>query len=289
MDTLLITGADGFFASRFIQYYSDKYNVIGLNHDSLDITDEKETIETIMKYCPTYVVHTAAISDTSMCERNPEMSFNINVRGSLNVAKACSYTKAKLIYLSSDQVYNGNTEAGPYTESRMAVPNTVYGNHKMAAENGITNTMENAVILRLTWLFSFPERCKKLNSNIIWNVVKAAIKNEPITLPVNEYRGITYIYDLLKSFDGVLDLERGLYNTGSENNLSTYEIAEIVLKKIGLGHRVEELLIKDTERYKLGNRDLRISNSKLRKKDILFTNTEEAVTSCINDFQFKMM
>lgn len=288
MDTILITGADGFFASRFIQYYSDKYNVIGLNHDSLDITDEKETIETIMKYCPTYVVHTAAISDTSKCERNPEMSFNINVRGSLNVAKACNYTNAKLIFLSSDQVYNGNTEVGPYTESLIAVPNTVYGNHKIAAENGISNTIENAVILRLTWLFSLPERCKKVNSNIIWNVVKSALKNEPIKLPANEYRGITYVYDLLKSFDKVLSLPSGLYNTGSENNLSTYEIAKIVLKKIGLGHRVDELLIKDTDRYKVENRDLRISNNKLGKHDILFTSTEEAVTSCIDDFQFRM-
>ena len=289
MDKVLITGADGFFASRFIQYYKEKYQVIGLNHHSLDITDEKETIETIMKYCPTYVVHAAAISDTAICERNPESSFSINARGSFNVAKACQYAKAKLIYLSSDQVYNGNTQAGPYKEECIAVPNTIYGNHKIEAETGIANIIENVVILRLTWLFSLPERDKKVNSNIIWNVVKSALKNEPIKLPANEYRGITYVYDLLKSFDKILGLSSGLYNTGSENNLSTYEIAEIVLKKIGLGHRAKELLIKDTEKYKVENRDLRISNNKLHNQNILFTGTEEAVTSCIDDFQFKML
>jgi len=288
MDTILITGAEGFFASRFIQYYKEKYKVIGLNHDSLDITDERKTIETIMRYCPTYVVHAAAISDTTKCERNPERSFDINVKGSLNVAKACQNAKAKLIYLSSDQVYNGNTEGGPYAEECIAVPNTIYGNHKIQGEIGISHILQNVVILRLTWLFSLPERNKKVSSNIIWNVVKAALKNEPIKLPINEYRGITYIYDLLKSFDKVLGLTSGIYNTGSENNLSTYEIAERVLKKIGLGNRVDELLIKDIERYKVENRDLRISNSRLRKQDILFTSTEEAITKCIDDFQFRM-
>lgn len=286
MNTVLITGAQGFFASRFIKYYEKKYNIIGLNHSDLDITDEKETIKTIIKYKPDYVIHCAALSDTSFCQNNPEKSYNINVKGSINVAKGCHEAKAKLIYFSSDQVYNGNREVGPYDEQCIARPNTVYGNHKMQAEKELLKIMDNLVMLRLTWLFSIPERRIKINSNIVWNVIKASLKNESIKLPSNEYRGITYVYDLIKNFDKIINLDRGIYNTGSENELSTYQIGEMVLCKMGIGYRASEILIKDADRYKMQSRDLRISNDKLKNYDIHFTSTSQAVSKCISDFSF---
>ncbi|GFZ30091.1 NAD(P)-dependent oxidoreductase [Clostridium zeae] len=284
MDKILITGAEGFFASRFIRYYKDKYNIIALNHKDLDICDQEKTIEKIINVKPKYLIHSAAISDTGKCESNPELSYDVNVTGTINIAKGCAATGTKLIYLSSDQIYNGNAEAGPYKEECVAVPNTVYGRHKLEAENAICGIVEDPVILRLTWLFSLPERKVKINSNIIWNLVKAALKSEQITLPANEYRGITYVYDLICNFHKLLNLPKGIYNTGSENNLSTYEVGKVILENIGLGHRIEELLIKDTERYKENSRDLRICNNKLREKGICFTNTEEAVSRCLSDF-----
>jgi dTDP-4-dehydrorhamnose reductase len=75
MDTIVITGSEGFFASRFIEFYKEQYNIIGLSHSDMDITDEKKTVETILKYKPGYLVHTAAVSDTGSCEKNPEFSF----------------------------------------------------------------------------------------------------------------------------------------------------------------------------------------------------------------------
>lgn len=285
MKTILITGKDGFFASRFIKYYKDKYNIIGFSHSDLDITNEKQAISIISKYNPDYLVHAAAISDTGTCERNPEKSFEVNVKGSINVAKACLKAKAKLIYLSSDQVYNGNDEVGPYDEKSFN-PNNIYGKHKIEAEKGIVEIMDNAVILRLTWLFDLPQRHKKTNSNIVWNIAKALMENKAIKFPANEYRGITYVYDLVKNFDKIIDLPAGVYNAGSENNLSTYEVAEKVLDAMGLSHRVKEILIKDVERYKEKNRDLRISNDKLKNCGVMFSSTEEAVENCIKDFLF---
>ncbi|WP_234123507.1 hypothetical protein [Clostridium hydrogenum] len=68
--------------------------------------------------------------------------------------------------------------------------------------------------------------------------------------------------------------------------MSTYEVAEEVIKALRLENRSEEILIKDTERYKEKNRDLRISNNKLKNCGVLFSSTEEAVRTCINDFLF---
>lgn len=288
MDTILITGSEGFFASRFIEYYKDRYNIVSLNHKDLDITDEIQTIDTITRINPAYLVHAAAISDTSICERNPDLSYNVNVNGSINIAKGCAASGTKLIYLSSDQVYNGNIEAGPYNEECVVKPNTVYGYHKIEAENAINKILHDIVVLRLTWLFSLPERHRKTNSNIVWNVVKSSIKNECIKFSTNEYRGITYVYDLINNFNKILYLPSGVYNAGSENNLSTYETAKVVLERMGLNLRIEELLIKDVERYKDNNRDLRICNNKLKNYGIHFTSTEEAINNCLNDFKYML-
>ena len=286
MYTVLITGAQGFFASRFIKYYEQKYNIIGLNHSDLDITDEEGTIKTMIKYRPDYVVHCAGLSDTNFCQTNPQRSYNTNVKGSINVAKGCLEAKAKLIYMSSDQVYNGNCEVGPYNEECIARPNTVYGNHKLQAEKEMLSIMDNLVILRLTWLFSLPERCMKINSNIVWNVMKATLNNKSIKLPSREHRGMTYVYDLIENFDKIINLDKGIYNTGSENDLSTYQIGEMILENMRIGNRVKEILIKDTEKYKIQSRDIRISNNKLKDFDVNFTSTEQAVSKCIYNFSF---
>lgn len=286
MYKLAVTGSEGFFASRFIEFYKDKYCIIPLSHKDLDIKDYDSTVEKIMNIKPDYLVHAAAISDTSFCEKNTEISYDVNVCGSVNIAKACCQAGAKMIYLSSDQVYNGNEEAGPYSETILPVANTVYGRHKLEAEESIRGILRDAVILRLTWLYCLPERNKKAKPNIIWNVIKAALNNKPLNLPDNEYRGITYVYDLVSAFEKILELPGGIYNTGSENNLSTYKTGEIVLKAMGLERRINELLIRNVDAYKYKSRDLRICNSKLKEYGIHFDDTEKAIRKCIDSFGF---
>ena len=127
------------------------------------------------------------------------------------------------------------------------------------------------------------------SANIIWNVLKTVVKSEPIKLPIHEYRGMTYVYDLLDNFPKIINLPSGIYNTGSENDLNTYEVGEEILKEMGLEHRISELLIKDVERYETKSRDLRISNSKFKENQISFLTTEEAIRRCIKDFSLKMI
>jgi dTDP-4-dehydrorhamnose reductase len=86
-----------------------------------------------------------------------------------------------------------------------------------------------------------------------------------------------------------LNLPGGIYNAGSENDLTTYAVAETVFKEMGIGHRITELLVKDSDIYKDNKRDLRINNLKLRNYGITFPDTEEAVVHCINDFSYKIV
>lgn len=285
MKKILITGANGFFASRFIDFYKTRYAVTGITRRQLDITDLKQTVKVIKENKPDYIVHAAAISDTAMCQNNPELSQSVNVDGAVNVARAAAACNAGLIFLSSDQVYIGNTGRGPYKEDDEVNPYNVYGRHKLNAEAGILELMPQAIALRITWLFGLPERNKKINSNLVWNIVKSVMNNQPATFPATDHRGVTYVYELIENIEKMFQLPGGIYNAGSENDLNVYELAATVLKAMGLENRIESLLLKE---HRDKPRDLRINNQKLKADGIAFSSSEEAINKCIADFSFSM-
>lgn len=286
MKKILVTGCDGFLASRFIEYYNNKYEIVKVNRKELDITDEYKVYKLFKDNKFDLVFHSAAISDTGKCQNNPELANEINLNGSINIAKGCALNNSTLIFASSDQVYAGNKESGPYSEDIIKVPNNVYGFTKLNAENEIKNILNNYYNLRLTWMFSFPERNKRVNTNIITNILNVALKSEKIALATNEFRGISYVYEVIKNIEKLLNSPFGDYNFGSENHMNTYEIGKKVLQDLGLYHRLEDIIIEDTERFKNSKRDLRISNKKLKENNIHFSNTFEAIEKCIKEFKF---
>ncbi|MBM7835317.1 SDR family oxidoreductase [Clostridium sardiniense] len=284
MKKILVTGSNGFLSSRFIETYKDKYEVIKGSHNFLDITDENKVFNFFKNNKIDIVFHSAAISDTAICEKDPSLCEKVNFRGTVNIAKGCSLNNSTLVFASSDQIYNGNLEKGPYTEETIPYPNNVYGVSKLKAEKSIKEILDSHYNLRLTWLFSLPEKNKKTNKNILYNILNSIIKNDPIAFSPNEFRGISYAYDVIENFEKLLESPYGDYNFGSENNLSTYDVALKVLEFLNIKHREGSLLIKDSERFKDEDRDLRISNEKLRNNSIYFSSTEESIYKCLKDF-----
>jgi len=137
----------------------------------------------------------------------------------------------------------------------------------------------------ITWLFGLPERNKKINSNLVWSIAKSIMKNQPVSFPVNDYRGVTYVYELIEKMEGMFHLPGGIYNAGSENDLNVYELAKIVFKAMGLENRIEPLLLKE---FRDKPRDLRISNQKLKANGIAFSSSEAAINKCMADFSFSV-
>ena len=111
MKKLLITGASGFLGRRIADFYSETYEIAAPTHTELDITDPDNIAFVLKKYQPDVIIHCAAMSDVGRCEKEPEQSWNINVAGSVNVAKAAGEINAKCILCSSDQVYFSMLEA----------------------------------------------------------------------------------------------------------------------------------------------------------------------------------
>lgn len=284
MKKILLTGAGGFLLSRVYNYYRYKYDILPLKRSDLDITDREKVHKCFMDFKPDYVIHGAAISSTEVCRDNKEKAYRVNTEGCANVAMAAMDAGAKLIYCSTEQIFNGNIESGPYDEETVPCPNTVYGKTKLEGEKRILQILDNAVILRLTWMFSLPERNMRVNKNILWNVVSGMLKDEAVSLPAHEYRGHTYVYDLVEHIPSILNLPAGIYHTGSMNDESTYDVGVHILKTMGFGERVDKLIIRDDEKYKECPRDIRIDSRKLGSYGIKFGSTMDGIERAIKDF-----
>lgn len=287
MKKIFLTGGNGFFGKRFTNAFSSLYDIMSTDVDTLDITDGDAVHKLVSDFRPDYIVHAAAVADTKFCEDNRDLAYKINVEGAVSVAKAAKAVDSKLIFFSTEQVFNGNTEGAPFSEDDKALPNTQYGITKLEAENKIKEIYDNICILRFTWLFGLPERNLNINPNILWDTLNIAIKGEPIKITCNEFRGLTYVYDIIDQFEKVLELEPGTYHTGSHNDLSRYDITVHILKSLGMKEDViNNLIIKDENQYRECKRDVRLNTGKLKARGFTFADTREAVVRCLKEFKY---
>ncbi len=280
---ILITGAKGFFGSRFINRYQTEFDILGLGSKQLDITDNQAVKKTFAEFKPDYVIHAAAIAVTDFCNQHPDIAHKVNVQGAINVAKACKAHGSKLVFLSTEQVFNGNPEAGPYSETDTPVPDTVYGQNKLEAEHELSHILDEMWILRFTWLFGLPERHTTINPNVIWNALQALINGQIMQERRNEFRGLTYVHELIEQFPAIFTIPYGTYHTGAHNPASRYEIAEHILTELGQQARLPELL-QASDAPKI--RDVRLDTTKLAGQGITFTESKQAISHCLKEFNF---
>jgi len=280
---ILITGAKGFFGTRFINRYKDEFVISATDVDSLDITDEEMVNSTFAEIKPDYVIHAAAIAVTDFCNEHPDIAHKVNVHGALNIANACKKNGAKLVFISTEQVFNGNVEPGPYTENDTAVPDTIYGKNKLEAEGLLKSILEELWVIRFTWLFGLPERNANINPNVVWNAMQALQNGDVMHERQNEFRGLTYVHELIDQFPKIFEIPYGTYHTGAHNPASRYEIAEHILTELGQGDRLNKILqVSNAPK----TRDVRLDTSKLAQQGIVFTQSKAAITLCLKEFSF---
>ena len=288
MKKILLTGGNGFFCTRFFGKYKNTYQILSTDVPMLDIIDEVKVIETFKNFKPDYVIHAAAIASTEFCNKNPELAYKINVTGALNVAKACKEVNAKMIFISSEQVFNGNVESGPYTEESTPCPDTMYGRNKLKAEGLLKEVLDELWVLRFTWLFGFPERNCGMSPNILWDTLTVILKGKKTKVTRNEYRGLTYVHEVVDQFPKIVELPYGTYHVGSHNSLSRYDMCCFILKEVGLEHRIDELVEKDLEKYKDHTRDVRLCTDKIKSYGLEFSESTDAIKKCLKEFKFKL-
>ncbi|GAL35372.1 dTDP-4-dehydrorhamnose reductase [Vibrio maritimus] len=235
------------------------------------------------EFKPDFVIHAAAIAVTDFCNQHPDVAHKVNVQGAINVANACKAIGAKLVFISTEQVFNGNPESGPYTEDSTPVPDTVYGQNKLEAEKELASILPEMWVLRFTWLFGLPERNTTINPNVVWNATQALFKGEVMRERGNEFRGLTYVHELIEQFPKIFEIPYGTYHTGAHNDASRYEIAEHILTELKLESRLPEVLVQNDAPK---TRDVRLDTSKLAAQGVCFTESKAAISKCLKEFGY---
>ena len=151
MKKILVTGAGGFVGARILEMWRGRFELSAFPPDFLRTADETAVRRFITAEHPDVIVHTAALSNTQVCQQHPEESFRANVLLPEWVAAAAAETGAKLLSFSSDQVYAGVQQPGPLAEALPLSPANVYGRHKLEAEARVMARCPDAVALRLPW------------------------------------------------------------------------------------------------------------------------------------------
>ena len=277
---ILITGSSGFLGSRLAYYYRNKYDLLLPTHNELNVSREDMVKAYLEEQRPEVVIHCAALSHTGYCEQHPEESHRTNVQGTVRMAKACKQTGAKLIFMSSDHVYNGTPLRGALKEEVALQPVNVYGRHKLEAEQRALWNLPEAVGLRLTWMYDLPDSSLKLNSNLLVNLLKASREGMPLPAATHEYRGVTYVWEVVRNMEQAMTLPGGIYNFGSSNSLNSYELFWRTAQLMGLKDAAEWLLL-DEERFSNQERNLTMDCSGIAAHGIRFNNSVEGIEEAL--------
>jgi dTDP-4-dehydrorhamnose reductase len=224
---VLILGATGLLGRPLVrEWHGDE--VIGLGSRDVDIRDEARVREVIQSTHPDWIVLAAAYTDVDGCESHQELAFAVNRDGALNVARAAQRSDAKMLFISSDYVFDGKKDS-PYEIDDQRNPRSVYGRTKAEAERGLLQVLPDCCIARTSWLFGVSGKCFP-------DTILKLAANRPVLDVVNDQRGCpTYTVDLSRA---IIELCRkgatGIVHVTNAGNCTWFEFAREIVKDAGL-------------------------------------------------------
>ena len=285
MKTILVTGANGYIASLVRDYQKENFHWICMTRKDADLSEPEAVKQFLKTQNFDICFHTAANATTAFCNEHPQLVHTINVESTQAIIDVCKEKGAKLIFCSTEQAFNGKENKGPFKEEEPLKAVTVYGENKIECEKRIQEQLEDAIILRFTWMMGLSYPGVKASPSLIKNVMHALITHTPTLFTVNEKRGMTYAKHLAKQFDKITALPSGIYHVASTNEKTTYESAKYVAQCLGCSNEeIKKLILPNHERYQDRFRDYRLDSSKLEQYGIHFATFEEDVQEILQDF-----
>lgn len=279
---ILVTGAKGFVGARVMEYFKD---AVAFPSEILrDPNPEKGVVEFVKRVQPAAIIHTAAISDIGECEKAPDASYLANVVLPDALNKAALEENIKILMFSSDQVYTGMTEEGPYSdEIELPEPTNTYARHKLLSEKRTLDKNPDCVHLRATWMYDMPLYNHKNRMNFLTLALKAAGTGIPMSASVCQHRAVTYVRQVASNLEKMLLAPGGAYNYGSANNLNMYETTVAFFEVLGLNEKAEALVQKTQTPGSLW-----MTFDKLNKAGVYFDTTVQGFERVIRDYALKV-
>lgn len=239
----LITGGSGqlgFDIKRELVNRYDDVEVLTPNHEELDITNHDATIKYILEHNPNVIFHCAAYTKVDQAEEDCKTCYDVNVNGTKNIRDGASLVDAKLIYVSTDYVFDG-TKEGLYKTTDEVNPINFYGQTKLLGEQ-IALEYPKTFVARTSWVFGIN------GNNFIKTMLRLAETHDFLTVVGDQFGSPTYTVDLAHTLVEMSETEKyNIYHTNNDGYTNWYEFAKYALEKMGYTTEVRKI---KTEDYK---------------------------------------
>lgn len=242
MRRVLVTGSNGLLGQKLLDLYlttrdaqlvatargDNRYTEMegyGYTYQQMDVTKQSEVMLNIIRYCPTAVINTAAMTNVDACEDDKEGCDQLNIESVKYLVEACNQFDVHLIHLSTDFIFDG--ENGPYTEESKPNPLSYYGESKLRAEEYIKANCKSWAIVRTILVYGIVNDMSR--SNIVLWVKNSLEQGKSINVVDDQFRMPTLAEDLAK---GCYLIEKeqaqGIYNISGKDYMNVFEIAQRV-------------------------------------------------------------
>lgn len=233
---ILITGDRGQLGVA-LKHALAGHTLLGFDLPEVDITEQAATLAAVRQAAPELVIHTAAYTDVDGCARNPELAYRVNALGTQNVALACRAVGARLVHISTNEVFAGDRTVG-YEEWRPLNPRNAYGRSKAAAEVHVRSLLAEHYIVRTAWIFAPGGR------NFIHAILRRAREHGQVQVVTDEVGNPTYVADLAQAIGQLIATEQfGTYHLTNSDACSRWQFAQEILRAAGLAESVRNVPI----------------------------------------------
>jgi dTDP-4-dehydrorhamnose reductase len=230
---ITIFGASGLLGKALMREWSGD-EITGLGASDADIRDADQVENAVQRSRPDWIVLAAAYTDVDGCETHRALAFDVNCRGAVNVARAAKEQGARLLFLSTDYVFDG-TKSTPYTTGDPRSPRSVYGESKAEAEVRLLQVLPECCIVRTSWLFGAGGKC------FPDTILKLAASRPQLEVVGDQRGSPTYTIDLARA---VIQLCRrqasGIVHVTNGGDCSWYEFAREIVAGAGFATLVRE-------------------------------------------------
>lgn len=230
---VLVTGVKGQLGFDVVnQLEKHHIEAIGVDIEEMDITDAHQVEEVMMKSAPDAVIHCAAYTAVDAAEDNVEICRKVNAQGTENIARICGKMNIKMMYISTDYVFNGQGSR-PWEPDDERQPLNVYGQTKYEGELAVENYVKKFFIVRIAWVFGVNGK------NFIKTMLNLGKTHDQLTVVNDQTGSPTYTYDLARLLVEMIQTEKyGRYHATNEGICTWYEFACEIFRQAGMNVQV---------------------------------------------------
>lgn len=261
---VLVTGVKGQLGYDVVNELTKRGDTaIGVDIDEMDITDKHSVQMVIEKTKPDAVIHCAAWTAVDLAEDEDKIAMvrAVNTDGTRNIAEICKKLNCKMMYISTDYVFNGQGKEPWKPDCKDYEPLNVYGQTKLGGELAVANLLEKYFIVRIAWVFGVN------GNNFIKTMLNVGKKYDELTVVNDQIGTPTYTYDLARLLVDMIETEKyGYYHATNEGGyISWYDFACEIFKQAGYNTKVKPVT---TEEYGI-SKAKRPFNSRLDKSKLI--------------------